>query len=139
MSIIADISALESLQNQANSGMVSIFNAKFVEVDKKLHETDYDKRRMEYFRQKFIEEEQFLIKTEKEYKQKKAKFDKLEKESKSGTKDDKFKREHHRAEVDYVDLRMRRLYSRGLLKECVTKLKNVGIKADSPELNKRDD
>ncbi|MDR2116053.1 MAG: hypothetical protein LBP87_06705 [Planctomycetaceae bacterium] len=125
---LANISIFENLQNQANRSMgfdsaMSVFNATFRVEDKKKAEAN--KQNVEDWKKKFIEDEQYLIKTKAEFKKKKAEFEKLEKVGQVPRK----------IMFDYTDIRTKRIYCRNRLEYAIREFGKWGIKVTSTELN----
>jgi hypothetical protein len=138
---MADISAFEGLQNQANEAMGDpVFNAEFKVVDKKKFESGDLKHRAESFKREFIEAEQKLVQLRKIYKQKKEQLAKVEKEYKAANpaKNKSLEREYNSAknwESKYHD---DVAHSLNYLRQGVQRLADCGVQATSRELDVRD-
>ncbi|MDR2117008.1 MAG: hypothetical protein LBP87_11580 [Planctomycetaceae bacterium] len=121
---LANISTFENIQNQANKSMsisssLSVFNATFRVEDKK--KAKEFARQIERWKENFIEEEQYLIRTKPELEQ-------LKKAAPSARK----------YLVDYNNLRVKRIGSRGNLTQAIKDFKRWGITATSTELQDDD-
>jgi Fe-S cluster assembly scaffold protein SufB len=129
---LADISALENLQNQANRSMgfssqMSVFNATFIVEDKKKAEAN--KQKIDMWKQDFDRNEKFLIQTKDDIKKKKELFEKLEKEGQT------VGQPFLKARNEFGVLRSMRAVHRNQLVHGIEKLKKVGIIATSTELD----
>jgi hypothetical protein len=123
---LADISMFESLQsdqhNRIGISSMSVFNAAFTVEDKKKAEAN--KQNVENWKQKFIDAEQYLIRTKPVLAEKKAKVEQLEKAG----------QDTHVASSSYTRLHSDRNSYRILLRHAIKTFKEWGVKVTSTEL-----
>jgi hypothetical protein len=124
---LADISMFESLQSDQHNriGMcsMSVFNATFTVEDKK--KAEVNKRNVENWKQKFIDAEQYLIRTKPVLAEKKAKVEQLEKAG----------QDFNAAEISHTRLHNDRVMCRNQLKHAIGEFKKWGVKVTSTELD----